>query len=213
LEAQVKTLDETKAAEAAQWAHDKTIKQDPQKVEEISSRINATAAAAGRQCGDCTMCCKVMPIEELSKPAHQWCQHARPGSGCAIYQSRPAECRGFACSWLLAKAIGEHWKPTKSKMVLVHRRDHQLERPLIMVHTDRSYPNAWRRSPYYEELKRQCGQISVVIILSDRSRVMMCPDRDVYFDPEAEAVVFNGPYVKGVVPLDEARRLEQLRRS
>jgi hypothetical protein len=80
-----------------------------------------------------------------------------------------------------------------------------------MVHTDRSYPNAWRRSPYYEELKRQCGQISIKIILSDRRCVLMCPDQDVYFDPETEVVAFNGPYVKGVVPIDEARRLEQLR--
>jgi hypothetical protein len=89
IEGRVKTYDEMVAAEAAQWAHDETLKQDAQKVEEISSRINAAAAAAGRQCGDCTMCCKVLPIEELSKPAHQWCQHAKPGSGCAIYQSRP----------------------------------------------------------------------------------------------------------------------------
>jgi Fe-S-cluster containining protein len=209
----VKTYDEMMAAAAAQVAHDETLKQDPQKVEEISSRINAAAAAAGRQCGECTMCCKVMPIKELSKPAHQWCQHAKPGSGCAIYQSRPAECRGFACSWLLLKEIGEHWKPTKSKMVLVHGRDHQRGSQMISVHTDRSYPNAWRRSPYYEELKRRCGQTRIEIIMSDRRRVLMCADQDVYFDPETEAVEFNGPFVKRVVSIDEARRLEQLRRS
>ena len=38
----MKTYDETMAAEAAWTADEKTLKQDPQKVEEISSRINAT---------------------------------------------------------------------------------------------------------------------------------------------------------------------------
>lgn len=28
--------------------------------------------APGRQCGDCTLCCKVMAIEELAKPASAW---------------------------------------------------------------------------------------------------------------------------------------------
>jgi hypothetical protein len=28
--------------------------------------------ATGRQCGDCTLCCKVMAIEQLAKPANAW---------------------------------------------------------------------------------------------------------------------------------------------
>jgi hypothetical protein len=59
----------------------------------------AAAAAAERQCvlaplmfrsrdflGDCSMCCKVMWV-------------ARPGIGCAIYETRPAKCRVFRCGW------------------------------------------------------------------------------------------------------------------
>jgi hypothetical protein len=39
-----------------------------------------------KTCGDCTLCCEVMAIEELSKPASVWCSHCKPGNGCLIYQ-------------------------------------------------------------------------------------------------------------------------------
>ena len=163
-------------------------------------------AAAERQCGDCSMCCKVMRVEEISKPEHQWWQHARPGIGCAIYETRPAKCRVFRCGWLVLD-MRPHWKPTKCKMVLVRRRDRQSGGRELIVQPDRNYPNAWRRSPYYEELKAQCGQIRIQIIVSDRCNVMMCPDQDVYFGPNTEAVMFDGVgRVKGVLPIEEARK-------
>jgi len=99
------------------------------------------------------------------------------------------------------------WKPTKCKMVLVRRRDRQSGGRELIVQPDRNYPNAWRRSPYYEELKAQCGQIRIQIIVSDRCNVMMCPDQDVYFGPNTEAVMFDGVgRVKGVLPIEEARK-------
>jgi hypothetical protein len=211
----VKTCDEAMAAEAEHAAHHETPKQDRKKIGEISTVVNETAAAAGRQCGDCSMCCKVLPIEdeELSKPAHQWCQHARPGSGCAIYETRPAPCRAFACCWLYLEDMGPHWKPTKCKMVVRHKRDHQSGGRVYIVHLDRNYPDAWRRSPYYEELKARSGKFRIEIIVSDRCRVLMCPDQDVYFDPNTETVMFDDrDRVTGVLPIEEARKLGRPRK-
>ena len=62
--------------------------------------------AAGRECGDCTLCCKVMAIEQLAKPASAWCPHCKPGRGCRIYADRPAECRAFSCLWLVNDRLG-----------------------------------------------------------------------------------------------------------
>jgi Fe-S-cluster containining protein len=179
----------------------------------LSARNGRTwheVAAAARQCGDCSMCCKVPPIEELSKPAHQWCQHVKPGSGCAIYEARPAVCRGFVCGWLVLD-MGPHWKPTKCKMVVVRKRDRQSGGRELIVQPDRNFPNAWRRSPYYEELKEQCGQIKIEIVLGDGRCVLMCPDQDVYFDPTSEVVMFDGAgRFKSVLPIEEARNYLQL---
>ena len=104
---------------------------------------------AGRSCAGCTMCCKLLSIEALNKPRLQWCTHCDIGAGCKIYQERPAECRAFTCGYLAEAGIGEHWKPVKSKMVI--SRATNGNRIVVYVDADRS--DAWRKEPYYSDLK------------------------------------------------------------
>jgi len=101
-----------------------------------------------RECGTCTLCCKVMGIYALDKPRGRWCDHAMPGRGCAIYDDRPQECRTFSCLWLLDDNLGPEWKPEKSKMVLT--ADEASRR--TMVYVDASAPNAWQREPFQQRL-------------------------------------------------------------
>ena len=90
--------------------------------EKAGENASAEAVAAfkqltGRECGDCSLCCKVLDIDALNKPAGKWCQHCRPGDGgCSIYQTRPATCRDFACGWLVIARLGEEWKPSRARM-------------------------------------------------------------------------------------------------
>ena len=38
-----------------------------------------------RQCGECTLCCKLLPVPPLNKLAGQKCKHQRfPHHGCAV---------------------------------------------------------------------------------------------------------------------------------
>ena len=53
-----------------------------------------------RQCGDCQLCCKLLPIAEVRKPSNQRCQHQCAG-GCAIYTDRPTSCKMWNCEWVL----------------------------------------------------------------------------------------------------------------
>lgn len=53
-----------------------------------------------RQCGDCTLCCKLLPVRSLAKPAGVKCRHQRFHKGCAIYNQRPPECFTWNCRWL-----------------------------------------------------------------------------------------------------------------
>src|SRR5262249_20143690 len=54
-----------------------------------------------RQCGDCSLCCKLLNVPEVGKPANDWCPHCRPGhreaacTGCTTWRCR---CIGFR-SW------------------------------------------------------------------------------------------------------------------
>ncbi len=65
----------------------------------------------GRECGGCSICCKVFMIKELQKFDYKWCTHARPGSGCAIYTHRPTVCQDFLCVWRLDPDLEHDHRP------------------------------------------------------------------------------------------------------
>lgn len=56
--------------------------------------------AALRACGSCSLCCTVLRVDELAKPAGRDCVHQRVPTGCAIHASRPGICRSYRCLWL-----------------------------------------------------------------------------------------------------------------
>lgn len=66
-----------------------------------------------RQCGDCQLCCKVMPIKDIDKPALKKCKHQKFNKGCAIYQQRPKSCRLWECAWLSGKLPSNCRRPDK----------------------------------------------------------------------------------------------------
>lgn len=67
-----------------------------------------------KNCGECTLCCKLMAIEELSKPVGVWCEHCKVGSGCGIYADRPPSCQTFRCMWLDQEVWPDELRPDKS---------------------------------------------------------------------------------------------------
>jgi hypothetical protein len=143
------------------------------------------APAPGRSCEGCTMCCKIFGIPELAKPKHEWCPHCAVGSGCKIYETRPQSCRDFVCGWLVDAAIPEHWKPSKSRMVLTTEDDGRR----LVVHVDTGRLDAWKKQPYYGELKklaanvaRQKGQL---ILWQGKNAIAILPDRDKHLGPIA----------------------------
>jgi hypothetical protein len=120
-------------------------------------------------CGSCTLCCKLLGIPELDKPQDRWCTHCAVGSGCRIYESRPASCRDFECVWLQsqkeAKPLPLALRPDKSKMVLTlsqNRKD-------VMGYCDPSAPHAWKEAAMFRLLE---------VISRQGQRVMFGNSRD-----------------------------------
>jgi len=109
----------------------------------------AVAPALGRGCGTCSLCCKLMGVVELDKPSGSWCGHCRPGQGCGVYATRPPSCRDFLCTWLFRAEIGEEWKPSLSRMILVE----DVPGNRIAVIVDPQRPDAWRVEPYRSQLR------------------------------------------------------------
>lgn len=118
-------------------------------------RQGATAAAAtsavapARQCGTCTMCCKLIEISEINKPQNVWCAQCRPGKGCGIYATRPGECRQFHCGWLVDRSLADEWRPDRAKFVITQEPGTRR----IFIVCDTSAPGGWRREPFYSAIK------------------------------------------------------------
>lgn len=73
-----------------------------------------------RQCGSCTLCCKLLPVPEISKPTGERCG-SQCRKGCAIYAMRPTSCREWTCVWLLNKPeddVGDMPRPDRCGYVL-----------------------------------------------------------------------------------------------
>lgn len=63
-------------------------------------------AAPGKNCGECTLCCKLLAVKEFKKPIGIMCEHCSPDHGCTIYEDRPQRCRNFECLWLKSDLPG-----------------------------------------------------------------------------------------------------------
>ncbi len=131
-----------------------------------------------RECGTCNLCCKVIAVDALHKPAGVWCQHAVPGKGCSIYGTHPGECKSFQCGWLSTPELGDEWKPTTSRFVLL-RRDGAL-----IVYVDPNHRGAWKKQPYYSILKRNAEALAVsgvrLIIYEGKDTTIMFPEEDLF---------------------------------
>ncbi len=130
-----------------------------------------------RTCNGCTLCCKVMEIDELAKPPQQWCPNCAVGSGCKIYSSRPPSCAVFTCGYLSMPGLGEHWRPSKCKMVITLEDEGRM-----IVRTDAGHPSAWRAEPFYSELKYQAQRLGSrfqILVQSNGRTIAVVPDRDI----------------------------------
>lgn len=120
-------------------------------------------------CGDCTMCCKIMGVKELAKPAGQWCPACKIGYGCKIYTTRPESCRIFECDWLQESAYPDELRPDKCKVVITCTTDGK--HPVLWV--DPNYPDAWKKEPIaaYIRAAHKCG-IDVIIACNDKRKLV-----------------------------------------
>lgn len=124
----------------------------------------AAGYVEGRSCTGCTMCCKLLRIAALDKPRLEWCRHCDIGIGCRIYEDRPQECRTFDCGYVSQGWIGEHWKPSESKMVVTLATAGNR----LVIYVDADRPGVWRREPFFSDIKtwargaaRTNGQVMV----------------------------------------------------
>jgi hypothetical protein len=141
-----------------------------------------------RQCGDCQLCCKLLPVQELGKLANQKCRHQKFGVGCAIYTRCPRSCRLWSCQWLIG---GEHTetlrRPDRGRYVIdiipefitvrPHDGSSETRVPVVQVWLDPRFPNAWRDAGLlaYLDQRSQQGFAALIRTSSHQASVLWPP--------------------------------------
>jgi hypothetical protein len=98
-----------------------------------------------RNCGDCQLCCKLLPMKagsrvataqaligagfaspaefkgmlpDFDKAAGVRCPHQRHHKGCAVYARRPLSCRVWNCRWLVDDDAADLPRPDRAHYVI-----------------------------------------------------------------------------------------------
>lgn len=110
-------------------------------------------ADTARKCGACQLCCKLLPMSEMGKPANVRCRHQRFKIGCTIYANRPTQCRYWSCRWLLGNDTADIPRPDRAhyvidpipdfvRMVNNETGELQVNIEVVQVWLDPDYPDA-----------------------------------------------------------------------
>lgn len=140
-----------------------------------------TVVMKERQCGGCSLCCKIFPRSWLDRtlPVMRLCPHCEPGNGCLIYPDRPKPCAEFYCQWRLDESLGEEWRPDRAGFLL-HRPARALPIELI---PDPERPQNWRRPQYLPRIRKAAAialaQGSALMLVSGQTRSVILPDGEV----------------------------------
>jgi hypothetical protein len=125
----------------------------------------AREAATARSCGECTLCCTLLRVDELKKRGGTPCRELRAAPpGCAIHATRPAICRAYSCLWL-AGGLDEADRPDRLGAVL----DVATEGGVTRLRVHEAAPGACQRSPRLRELVARYRE-SMPVRISDVSR-------------------------------------------
>lgn len=149
----------------------------------------------GRACGTCTLCCKLVPVEELHKPAGQRCRHVRVAKGCTIYASRPLSCQFWSCRWLIDPETAALPRPDRSHYVIdimldavvaqPHAGGESFEITVVQIWLDPAFPEAQHDPALREYMLRMCqryGYASILRFDSHKATVVFPPP----FDPAGQ---------------------------
>jgi hypothetical protein len=141
------------------------------------------AGSARRQCGQCTLCCRLLPQAEIAKPANQRCQHQRH-TGCKIYSKRPHSCRIWSCEWLLGAPLrrpdfGHFVVDIMPDFITATREGEAPQRiPVVQVWVDPRHPDAYNDPglrAYLAERGESAGMAALIRYSSDEGFVLFPP--------------------------------------
>lgn len=144
-------------------------------------------ADTDRKCGRCSLCCKLLPMPELKKPANTPCRYQRFGKGCTVYARRPLSCQTWSCRWLLGVDTGDMPRPDHChyvidpipdfvRMVNQETGELQVNVEVVQVWLDPGFPDAHRDPALRRYLLRRGDEnVAALIRLNGQDAFALFP--------------------------------------
>jgi hypothetical protein len=131
---------------------------------ECSAEIDADTE---RRCDECSLCCTVLRVDELSKLGGRRCVHQdTAGPGCAIHAERPQICRAYRCLWLRGGLL-EHERPDRLGAVV----DVRAEGPTMRLEIREARTGLFDASPELQAIAERF-RTSMPVRVTDVGDVM-----------------------------------------
>ncbi len=127
-----------------------------------------------RTCGDCSLCCTLLPVRSMAKPANRNCIHQASSvlhthKGCAVYgtDKMPHDCRLWNCRWIVNADTDDMPRPDRCHYVidvvpdfitLGESADADTKLPVIQIWCDPKYPDAHRDPALRKYLERRARE-------------------------------------------------------
>ena len=137
-----------------------------------------------RECGDCQLCCKLLPVPPLGKKAGEKCKHQKFGKGCAVYHKpgMPRDCMWWNCRWLVNDDTADLSRPDRSHYVIdispdhVTLQDNETKKTfavqVVQIWIDPKYPDAHRDPALRAYLLRRGEQGIAALVRYDNRRAV-----------------------------------------
>ncbi len=114
-------------------------------------------------CGACNLCCKLLHVPDIGKPANMLCWWTGLHGGCAKHSEKKidpslAACDTYKCLWLASQDFEDETKrqpramrPDMTHVVMGVPDPENLESAVLHVHVDPAHVSSWRepRVAYY----------------------------------------------------------------
>lgn len=125
-----------------------------------------------RQCGDCQLCCKLLPVPEVDKLANTKCKHQRHHVGCTVYQHLPVSCALWNCRWLVNNDTADLSRPDRSHYVIDIMPDHVTAEfggvsgniQVVQIWVDPKHPSAHRDPALRRYLERRATENIIGVV-------------------------------------------------
>ena len=182
-----------------------------------------------RQCGECQLCCRLLPVPPLDKKTGQRCEHQKFGKGCAVYHTRamPSACELWNCRWVVNDDTDNLSRPDRSHYVIDIMPDYitlqnndtgeTFEIQVVQIWIDPKYPDAHRDPALRAYLLRRAEEgMAALVRLDARRAITLFPPSMVSGEPPADWLRPDGwieiPYDAPNVTLEPDHRAAEIAR-